>query len=166
MSFRAKRTVYHQPWSQRLIFLLLGACAYAIMRYTAGISLWKLPVTPVTESAGVAVCTLGLAWAVHARITLGTNWSGFITLKENHELIQSGPYRFTRHPIYTGIVVAVAGTMLALLPSVRGLIGWAVITTAFIIKLFQEEKLMRQQFPEAYPAYKSRVRARLIPFIW
>ena len=166
LAFRAKKTVYRQPWSQRILYLLLGISAYFIMRWGHGLNLWSLPRSPATEAAGIVVCAAGMAWTVWARFTLGRNWSGLITLKENHELITSGPYRMTRHPIYTGMIIAVAGTMLALVPSVRGIFCWAVIATAFTIKLLQEEKLMLRQFPEAYPAYKAGVRARLIPFIW
>ena len=88
-----------------------------------------------------------------------------MTLKENHELIQGGPYRFVRHPIYTGILLAILGTVVALTPSVGGLVCIVMVTIGFNMKRLHEEKLMLQQFPEAYPAYQKRVRA-IIPFIW
>jgi protein-S-isoprenylcysteine O-methyltransferase Ste14 len=57
--------------------------------------------------AGVVVCAAGAGVAIRARRILGRNWSGFVMIKQDHELIQRGPYRFVRHPIYTGIILEV-----------------------------------------------------------
>ena len=59
---------------------------------------------------GVALAAGGIAVAFWARWHLGTNWSGMVTLKEGHQLIRTGPYRAMRHPIYTGILLALLGT--------------------------------------------------------
>jgi len=164
-AFRTKRTVYRQPWRQRLIFLALPVAALLFARHLPTHVVWIVPPNPLLESLGVALCTLGMAFTFWARILLGRNWSGFVTLKENHQLIQSGPYRVVRHPIYTGLLVAICGSLAAIFPAYQGLFFLALITIAFIIKLRQEEKLMLRQFPQAYPAYKSRVPHALIPFV-
>ena len=69
-----------------------------------------LPSGGVYPWMGCAVVAFGLGWAVWARLHLGSFWSGEITLKEGHQLIESGPYGFTRHPIYTGLLIAVLGS--------------------------------------------------------
>ena len=82
-------------------------------------------------------------------------------MKEGHELIVIGPYSLARHPIYTGIMIAVLGTAFAI-GQIRCLLGTLVILLALIVKMSQEERLMMQTFPEAYPRYRRRVKA-LIP---
>jgi protein-S-isoprenylcysteine O-methyltransferase Ste14 len=85
-----------------------------------------------------------------------------VTLKEGHELIRSGPYAYVRHPIYTGLLVALLGTAVAC-GELRALIGLAVVAAAFVRKLRIEERFMRESFPEQYARYSSEVPA-LIPF--
>ncbi len=110
---------------------------------------------------GLVLTLAGCLFAVWARITLGTNWSGRPSVKAGHELIVRGPYALARHPIYTGILLALAGTLLAS-GQWRCIIGFLIIVFALTIKMRYEEQLMAQTFPEDYPAYRSRVKA-LIP---
>jgi protein-S-isoprenylcysteine O-methyltransferase Ste14 len=112
---------------------------------------------------GALVLTVaGLAFTVWARMHLGRNWSGAVTLKEGHELIRTGPYACVRHPIYAGLLVALLGGAVAC-GELRALIGFAVVTGAFQRKLSIEERFMRENFPEQYRAYCLEVPA-LIPF--
>lgn len=164
-SFGNKRSVYRQPLWQRLAYLLLGVVAAIPIYFIPALQLWMLPGWPALEIGGVLLCAAGLGFAVWARFHLGRNWSGIVTFKESHELIQSGPYAVVRHPIYTGILTAFAGTFLALAPSPGGAYCFLIVSVAFAIKMGQEERLMRQKFPEAYAAYKARVRAAIIPFV-
>jgi protein-S-isoprenylcysteine O-methyltransferase Ste14 len=112
---------------------------------------------------GAALTLGGLLLTVWARIHLGRNWSGVITIKEGHELISSGPYSVVRHPIYTGLLLAAFGQAVAE-GQWFGLVGVAIIFLAFWRKLRIEERWMRRQFGSAYEAYSQRVSA-LIPFI-
>jgi protein-S-isoprenylcysteine O-methyltransferase Ste14 len=113
---------------------------------------------------GLALTIAGCLIACWARIVLGSNWSGSATVKASHELILKGPYAFARHPIYTGMLLAVVGTALAV-GEWRSIIGAVVILLALIVKMSQEERLMLQTFPEAYPHYRQNVRA-LIPGVF
>jgi len=106
----------------------------------------------------------GIAFTLWARFTLGKLWSGSITLKEGHRLVQSGPFAVTRHPIYTGIVVAAFGSAL-MDGSVRGLIAIVLLVCGFAFKLSKEEMLLASQFGDEHRDYRARVR-RLIPFVW
>jgi protein-S-isoprenylcysteine O-methyltransferase Ste14 len=122
--------------------------------------LW--PRGPWPYFAGLALLYAGLAFAVWARVQLGRNWSGSVTVKENHELIRSGPYALVRHPIYTGLLTAVLGTALAS-GTVRAALGFLIITAALLRKLRTEEAFMRATFPGEYERYAADVPA-LVPF--
>ena len=89
--------------------------------------------------------------------------SGVITLKEGHELIERGPYRVVRHPIYTGILAMFAGTAIAL-GYFGGFLGFLLVFVSFWVKLKREEDLMLEHFPVKYAAYQCRVK-RIIPFL-
>jgi len=112
---------------------------------------------------GAAVTLCGLFFSVWARHRLGRNWSQAVTLKEGHELITSGPYALVRHPIYTGLLLAVLGCAIAR-GEWRGLVAFAMVFGELWQKLRLEEKWMREQFGESYLAYCRRVSA-LVPFI-
>jgi protein-S-isoprenylcysteine O-methyltransferase Ste14 len=111
---------------------------------------------------GVALVAAGIAFAVWARVHLGRNWSGSVTLKQGHELIRSGPYGVVRHPIYTGLLLSVLGTALTS-GTVRAALGLIIITAALLVKLRMEERLMRATFPIEYERYRASVPA-LVPF--
>lgn len=113
---------------------------------------------------GIAIEALGLAFAVWARYHLGQYWSGTITIKQDHRLIQTGPYRWMRHPIYTGFVLGIAGTALSL-GEVRGLLAIALILLAYLRKIHMEERFLRAEFGDDYALYRQHVKA-LIPFIY
>ena len=112
---------------------------------------------------GAAITSAGLLLCVWARRHLGRNWSRAVTLKEDHELITSGPYAVVRHPIYTGLLFALIGSALAR-GEWRGVLGVALIFAALWFKLRLEERWMREQFGAAYEAYSRRV-AALVPYL-
>jgi protein-S-isoprenylcysteine O-methyltransferase Ste14 len=105
----------------------------------------------------------GLLFTVWARLHLGRNWSGTVTIKEGHELVTSGPYAIVRHPIYTGLLLAFLGPALAL-GEWRGVLAFALAAGALWRKLRVEERWMQQQFGDAYQTYSQRV-ATLVPFV-
>ena len=113
---------------------------------------------------GALLVAAGLGFAVWARLHLAGNWSATVTLKQDHELIRSGPYGLVRHPIYTGVLLAALGTVVAI-DSWSALIALALMATAFIRKIVIEERFMRDAFGPAYAAY-SKGTARLVPYLW
>ena len=119
--------------------------------------------TEELKMAGAVICVCGLVFTLWARYTLAGNWSSDVTFKQNHELIRKGPYRYVRHPIYTGLLVMFAGTSLYI-GQLRCLLGFPLVAIGFWIKLKQEERLLVRHFPEAYPNYRREVKA-LVPFI-
>lgn len=112
---------------------------------------------------GTFAVAAGLAFAVWARRHLGRNWSGTITVKEDHTLIRSGPYRFVRHPIYSGLLLALVGTATAI-GEVRGLLAVACVVVGFLRKIRLEEQKMSQTFAE-YRQYRQKT-AVLIPLLF
>jgi protein-S-isoprenylcysteine O-methyltransferase Ste14 len=122
-----------------------------------------LPPTTWVFSVAAALTAGGLLFTVWARRCLGANWSATVTIKEGHELIVRGPYALVRHPIYTGLLLAFAGSALAI-GEWRGVLAFALAALALWRKLRLEERWMLQQFGDGYRAYCRRVRA-LIPFV-
>jgi protein-S-isoprenylcysteine O-methyltransferase Ste14 len=112
---------------------------------------------------GTLLVAAGLGLASWARVHLGRNWSGTVTLKEGHTLVVSGPYGVVRHPIYTGLLFAFLGTALAI-GEWRGLAAFALALFAFLYKSRAEEARMRETFPQ-YADYRRRTKA-LLPFIY
>jgi protein-S-isoprenylcysteine O-methyltransferase Ste14 len=121
-----------------------------------------LPISALLFWLGAAVTLAGLMFAIVARNYLGGNWSSTVTLKQDHTLIRNGPYRFVRHPIYTGILLAVFGSGVIALGEWRGLLALALMTAAFLRKISIEEQYMQEQFGDAYRRYRQEV-AALIP---
>lgn len=167
MSRDVKATARHESLRSRLLHMIPLALAFAL--------LWlpKLPIAvlgdrifPPAEWAfwtGAALTLIGLLFSVAARVHLGRNWSGIVTLKQGHELITSGPYGIVRHPIYTGLLLAFVGSGVAR-GEWRGVVAVALVLWAFWRKLRMEERWMREQFGDRYQAYSQRV-AALIPFV-
>ncbi len=118
--------------------------------------------SPILQVVGTVLFVSGLGLAVWARIYLGRNWGMPMTRKEEPELVTSGPYRFVRHPIYSGLLLGVLGTALA--TNVYWLIGLAVAGPYFIYSATVEERLMTDTFPADYPRYKATTKM-LIPFV-
>ena len=121
--------------------------------------LWPQSVT--ISEIGIALTMLGCLFAIWARITLGTNWSGRPTVMASHELIVKGPYALARHPIYTGFLLGALGTGIVG-GEWRCALGMVLIIFGLSLKMQSEERLMSETFPAAYPEYRRRVKA-LIP---
>jgi protein-S-isoprenylcysteine O-methyltransferase Ste14 len=116
----------------------------------------------ILAAIGALLFACGIALAVWARLHLGRNWGMPMTQRAEPELVTSGPYRFVRHPIYTGLLTAMLGT--ALVNNLLGLIVVAVLVGYFYYCGIVEERNLAATFPEAYPEYRSRTKM-LIPFL-
>jgi len=165
-SFGAKATVETQSAAATLAQRLpvgLGWWLLLFPHFPGEFNRQILPRTEALEIAGAVVCVCGLWFTLWARFTLAGNWSSDVTFKRDHELVRRGPYRFVRHPIYTGLLVMFAGTTMYI-GQLRCFIGLPLVALGFWIKLSQEERMMERHFPEAYPVYRREVKA-LIPFV-
>lgn len=113
---------------------------------------------------GIVICATGVILAVWARHTLGKNWSGKVMVQHEHRLIEQGPYRLIRHPIYTGVLLAMIGATLTL-TYVFSFVYIALSVFGLVRKSKQEEALLIRQFPRQYSKYRERAKM-LIPFIY
>lgn len=163
----AKRNVRRESIASRISHILplvIGICLVAFPYVPTPLFATRiLPRTYATYWIGVILTFLGLAFAIWARRHIGSNWSGTVTVKENHLLIRTGPYAWVRHPIYTGLLTAILGTAVAV-GQLRGVWAIAICTIAFLIKMRTEERWMREVFGEQYERYSREVPA-LIP-LW
>jgi protein-S-isoprenylcysteine O-methyltransferase Ste14 len=121
------------------------------------------PVNPVLSSIGVILCAAGMGFLVWARQHLGKNWSQTVSAKIGHELVMSGPYRYVRHPMYAGGLLAAIGS--AIVCGGAFIFLLVILGALFLWRVGAEDKLMAEQFPNEYPEYKKRTKA-IIPFIW
>jgi protein-S-isoprenylcysteine O-methyltransferase Ste14 len=161
----AKTTQRHESRASRaahVLPLVLGAGLLGWPVWGAWLEQRLWPRSLLVYWVGVALLAAGLVFAIWARAHLGRNWSGSVTVKEGHELVRSGPYRWVRHPIYTGMITAVLGTAIAS-GTLRAALGLLIITLALLRKLRIEERFMQETFPDDYPHYRARVPG-LIPF--
>lgn len=130
-------------------------------RSPANLFLW--PRSVITLIIGLCLVTVGLSIAVWARRHLGEYWSAHITLKVDHRVVQSGPYAFVRHPIYSGLLLALLGTVISI-GTLQSCIGLALIFLSFVVKLMLEEQWLCAYVGVEYKQYRRRVKA-LIPHI-
>jgi protein-S-isoprenylcysteine O-methyltransferase len=162
-----KRTVYRESGAERLRYVVLIVIGWYFVfrggRLPHPFNVVLIPNYDPILIAAAILCLGGVSLCLWARAVLGRNWSGTVTVKEDHELIERGPYRFVRHPIYTGILAMLTATAMQQ-GYIAGIIGLILVFVSFWIKLSSEEELMCKQFPEQYAAYRQRVK-RIIPFI-
>lgn len=169
LSRRVKVNVRRESGASRLSYVVTLLAAVALLALPdvpyPMINERFLPAAtwPLWAGTGAAITLTGLLFTVWARMHLGNNWSDVVSIKVDHELITSGPYRLVRHPIYTGLLFAFIGQVIAR-GEWRGFIAVALASWAFWRKLRVEERLMREQFGPQYEAYSQRV-AALVPFV-
>ncbi len=166
-SFAQKRSIRRQSAGSSVlqvgILLLAVSPFYIVDRRIEILYRHLFPTPPAVQWVGVMVMLIGLGFAIWARVTLGGNWSGTVTVKENHTLITRGPYEWVRHPIYTGILLLLLGTAMVVGLMVN-VVELAAVALAFWLKLRTEERFMVETFGEQYTAYRQRVKA-LIPHV-
>jgi protein-S-isoprenylcysteine O-methyltransferase Ste14 len=166
-AINTKATKRLEPAASRILRVFIFLIAFVLLWSTRiplpwlYLQLWPRDLLPFW--LGAAVTIAGLLFAVWAREHLGRNWSRSVTIKQDHDLITTGPYAVVRHPIYTGILAGFLGMAIAI-SQVRGFIVFLLIFVAFWIKFRMEEQWMRSQFGEAYATY-ARQTAALVPYL-
>jgi protein-S-isoprenylcysteine O-methyltransferase Ste14 len=166
-SFNVRRTRQREDWRTAIYNrapVLLGAVMLAAPQLLPAALTRQLLGGADGPAIGTLLVAAGLALSVWARWHLGRNWSGIVTVKQGHTLVTTGPYRRVRHPIYTGLLVGLVGTALAI-GAPYGFIATALILVGLVIKLHVEEERMRDTFRTDYEAYSRRT-ARLIPGVY
>ena len=165
----AKRSLGVTPWwRQSLLRGGVVVLAIAVIQFT-GAGRWLRAAHAyqahsfLLGATGTAVVVFGIGLAVYARIYLGRNWGMPMSRKANPELVTGGPYAFVRHPIYSGIFLAMLGSAIG--ESALWLVLLVVFLPYFIYSARREEELIREQFPAQYPEYMRRTKM-IVPFVW
>jgi len=114
-----------------------------------------VPSSSTVTGAGFVAALLGLAVALWARVRLGRYWSDKVVLQEGHRLIRNGPYAYMRHPIYSGVLLAVAGTALVL-GEVRGIAAFVMLLVNYSIKAKREERILGGEFGEEFKLHREQ----------
>ena len=122
-----------------------------------------LPASRLTIVAGLAVQLASMLLDLRAIRQLGRHWSGAVTIKVDHELIRTGPYRLVRHPIYTAMIGMFLGTAIVS-GELHGLMAVALCVIAYARKIRMEERGLREAFGKAYDDYRRDTWA-LIPWV-
>jgi protein-S-isoprenylcysteine O-methyltransferase Ste14 len=141
----------------RPLRLVILAVTFALLFWDqAAIGLLGRTVLP--GQAGMAVlgflaALLGLAIALWARIHLGSYWSDKVVLRDDHQLIRAGPYAYMRHPIYSGVLLAVLGTAL-IVDQWRGVLAFALLFTNYAIKAKREERILADRFDQGFEEHR------------
>jgi protein-S-isoprenylcysteine O-methyltransferase Ste14 len=164
----AKRSVGITPWWRQsllrggIVVLIIAALHFTgAGRALRAVHAYQAHST-VLGAIGAALVLLGVGIAVYARVYLGRNWGMPMSRKAEPELVTGGPYAFVRHPIYTGIILAILGSAIGLT------VFWAVLLVVFapyfVYSARREEELMCEQFPTQYPEYMRRTKM-IVPFV-
>ena len=158
-----KRAATREMWIYRIVIF---AGAILIAPWTAQVlgerPAWQVGSYGAYAFVGVMLTGLALTW--WARIHLGRLWSSAITRKEEHRLVETGPYEYVRHPIYTGLIIALLATAASEATPVAAL-GAVLIALGLWLKARTEERfLLTELGPDAYESYRRRV-PMLVPFV-
>jgi len=161
----AKRTQVRESIQSRLGCLVFTFSAfYAMFSRDVALGWMQLRILPHEiwiANLGIAITAIGLLFAIWARAYLGANWSGTVTVKVGHQLIRSGPYRWVRHPIYTGMILAMIGTATNR-GQLRGFIAVILLWIGFTMKSRIEERFMTATFGPEYDEYR-RTTGGIVP---
>ena len=156
-ALRRKKTKRSETAVQRMGYILLILAA-AMLLSSSGVRPAVLMTRLYPDSlevrwAGAFLVLAGTLLAFWARYHLGSNWSGTVTLKEGHELVRSGPYRTIRHPIYTGILVSILGTVMQV-GQLRALLAFVLVWLSLYIKASREESFLTAEFGANFDAVR------------
>jgi protein-S-isoprenylcysteine O-methyltransferase Ste14 len=164
-AFGAKRNARRGSWGFGLRIVILLAFIVLLQNTSAREFVIRerlIALDPALEWLGVVICACGLAFAIWARVYLGKNWGMPMSLKQDAQLVTTGPYQYVRHPIYTGMTLGMIGTALV--------VPWWIVPVVFAFGYFVysakvEEKIMTGEFGQKYTDYMKRSKM-LIPFIF
>jgi protein-S-isoprenylcysteine O-methyltransferase Ste14 len=158
MAFFSKSTKRRESVAQRIEHLLPAMLGFTLVFREGFGGAWLarpiVAANPVLLGLCVIATILGLLFAVWARLILGSNWSGTVTIKTNHQLIRRGPYRWIRHPIYTGMLAALLATAV-IQGQLSGMIGFAFVLLALYRKARREESFLSQEFGDGFMEHRQ-----------
>jgi len=166
-AFRVKKTEKRELPAERFAHMIMMAAGYIFLfqpNDAWGVLNQRfLPHGSWIARLGAGITLAGVLFAIWARWNLGKNWSAAVTIKQGHQIIRAGPYAYIRHPIYTGMPIAVIGSALTA-GEYRGVLAFATILFGFYRKARKEETFLAANFGEPFIAHKRRTGFFLPPF--
>lgn len=163
-AFGTKQYVRRGSWGIgiRIVIALLLVLLLQSQTVRDVLKNWQLAANPAVQWLGAVLAVCGVSFAIWARVHLGRNWGMPMSLKKDPELVTTGPYRYVRHPIYSGMILTMLGTTLVVI--------WWVVPLVFFFGYFvwaarTEERIMSKEFPDTYPDYMKRSKM-LVPFVF
>lgn len=165
MAFALYFTVRYRPvqikrdggfniFSLERVYLLLGMLLVFFPRTHLSFLATPFHQSGAVALAGLCLTIAGLAFAAWARDVLGRYWSGRMIVQQHHQLITDGPYAYIRHPLYTGLLVAMTGTVL-IAGDVGSLLGFFFAIGFFALKAHREERILETEFGAVYANYRA-----------
>lgn len=157
-AIKTRATRESESAASRIAILLIEIAGYVlIFSDSAGIGFLGtrfMPRTWASAILGVVLTWSGIGLAIWARYHLAEYWSARITIKEDHQLIRTGPYTHLRHPIYSGLVLATIGSALVI-DKWRCVLGVCLVLTGYCFKAMKEEAMLGQQFGDAFREHQK-----------
>lgn len=164
-AFATKPAQTKENFGSRIPYVIVNVAAFfAMFSHDVAFGWLRLRILPQdswVENLGIAVTATGLLFAIWARAYLGRNWSGTVTIKIGHQLVRSGPYHWVRHPIYSGMILAMIGTAINR-GQLRGIVAVVLLWIGFTMKSRVEERFMVTTFGPEYEEY-SRTTGAILP---
>jgi protein-S-isoprenylcysteine O-methyltransferase Ste14 len=156
-ALRLNRMKRREPAGDTFVRILLGGTAFWLLYYSAPqypiLNSRFVPYAPWIQALGAALTCLGIAFAIWARYHIGRYWSSSVSLRAGHQLVRTGPYSRIRHPIYSGILLALLGTALVI-GRYRALLAFIIMLVGFAWKASREEALLAGEFGPAFEEHK------------
>jgi protein-S-isoprenylcysteine O-methyltransferase Ste14 len=156
-AFRVKKMKRREPVAQRFAYLFaIGFAAFILSALAPRTFLHQrfVPMLAWIDLLGAGLTVAGVGFAIWARAHIGQYWSASVALREGHQLIQTGPYAHIRHPIYSGALVALAGTCL-FMGDYRAIALFGLVLAGFTMKARKEEALLAGEFGPAFDKHRS-----------
>jgi protein-S-isoprenylcysteine O-methyltransferase Ste14 len=167
---RIKRSVGSRWIWWREIAVRLGFFAFVLLALRVAVETDALPAAPlyafntsiIMGLIGFVLCALGVGIAILARAHLDRNWPMSPSRTENSELVTTGPYSFVRHPIFSGMLLAILGSAIG--QSILWLLPLSAYGPHFILSARREERFLLARFPQGYRTYMKQTKM-LVPFV-
>jgi len=158
-AIRTRDTLQTESFASRYAILLIEVAGFVLLfRHSAGIGFLGnrfVHRTLARAIVGSILTWMGIGLAIWARYHLAEYWSARITIKEDHQLIRTGPYARLRHPIYSGIVLAAIGSAVVI-DQWRCVLGVCLVLIGYCIKARKEETMLTQQFGDAFREHQKQ----------
>jgi protein-S-isoprenylcysteine O-methyltransferase Ste14 len=158
-ALRRKPTKKEEHLVERLRHLVPVMVAFLLLSQAdpsyGWLGLRFVPESGTLSLLGIGLAAAGVAFAIWARWHLGANWSAAVSIREQHDLIRSGPYRAVRHPIYTGLLLAIMATVL-IVGEFRALLAFAIVLASFYLKARKEDAWLAREFGETFESHAKQ----------